>query len=578
MSAQVLDLAGAIDSDSGGSGLGAAAVGDQRWGGHAGAHRRAESARPGAALALPASLLPEDADAWLFSAAPAAALPPPLQGAGSQNPELEGRVGPALGAQNSPRAEPGSALCGSIHPGAAPGGAMFANTLPPPACDNAAAPPPTAVSENALPPLTCDSADASPAAALFANALPPPARDDVALRPTAPTFACALPSPAWDGAAAAPGGALFADVLPPLTGPQGPISPPASSTRRGDRPNQAGAIGPAGSHASADTASVDGKPAEAIADAAGRGEPDESGARRMGGAWPASEPGPVPGPRAARGARRGLRFDDPAPPAFALPGAPRAAAGTSPNSAAAAAARQGGAACADAPEPGGGSPSSAASASAEGGARPPHTPGAVPGKGASAAGPVRTPAPVSFTPARSVVQRGADPDLDIEEQVPPGSPHSWGVRLKCLGSQGLPISRPATPPAGPELGSGSEDPAGPPPASSAWLGPAGLAGALRGSPSAGIARRWLQAAGAAGAGSPAGGTLKPFPGGRLRDAAPSARLEPYRPAALAGMWRRAASLPREPALQYTEFVCRCSRACTSQRCFRHSPPRTGYFK
>ena len=547
MGAQVLDLGGASDSDSGSSGLGAAV--DQRWGRRAGPHRRA-SARPGAARALPVSLLPDDADAWLFSAAPAAALPPPLQGAGFHNPEPEGRAGPALGARKSPGGEPGSAEAptgsaprGSAHPGAAPDSGMFANTLPPPARDNAAAPPPTAVFENALPPLTRDEAAASPASAMFANALPPPARDDFAPQPAASMFANALPPPAWDGGAAAPGGALFANALPPIAGPQGPISPPASFTHPGDRPNQAGTVAPPGSNASVDTASLRGKPVEVLADAAGHGEPDKAGARRMGGAWPGSEPGPLAGPRSLKGARRGLRFDDPAPPAFVLPGAPCAAGGigTPSGSPAAAMVRQGGAECADAPESGNGSPGSAASASAEGDARSPHTPGGVPGKVSSAAGPVRTPAPVSFTPARSVARRGAELDVHLKEQVSPGSQRSGGVRLDHLGSQGLPVSRPATPPAGPQLGLGSGTPASidaamSPTASSAWLGPAGLAGALRGSPGAGIARRWLQAAGGAGALDAAAGTSNQFPGGRLRDAAPSARPEPYRPAALAAMW------------------------------------------
>ena len=557
MGAQMLDLGGASDSDSGSSGLGGgpAAV-DQRWGGRAGPHRRA-SARPGAARALPASLLPDDADAWLFSAAPAAALPPPVQGSGFQDPEPEGRAGPALGARKSPGREPGraeapagSAPCGSAHPGAAPDSGMFANTLPPPARDEAAAPPPTAVSENALPPRTRDEAAASPAGAMFANALPPPARDDFAPQPAASMFANALPPPAWDGGAAAPGGALFANALPPIAGPQGPISLPASCTHPGDRPNHAGAVAPPGSNASVDTASLRGKPVGALADAAGHGEPDEAGARRMGGAWPGSEPGLVPGPRALRGARRGLRFDDPAPPAFVLLGAPCAAGGigTPSGSTAAAVVRQGAAKCADAPEPGGGSPGSAASASAEGAARSPHTPGGVLGKGTSAAGPVRTPAPVRFTPARSVARRGADPDVHLEGQVSQGSQRSGGVRLDHLGSQGLPVPRPATPPAGPQLGLGSETPAASdaamsPPASSAWSGPAGLAGALRGSPGAGIARRWLQAAGGAGALDAAAGTSNHFPGGRLRDAAPSARPEPYRLTALAAMWGCASPLP-----------------------------------
>ena len=529
MGAQVLDLGGASDSDSGSSGLGAAV--DQRWGGRAGRHCTA-SARPGAARALPASLLPGDADAWLFSSAPAAALPPPLQGAGCQNPDLQGGAGLALGAQNSPEAEPGSAeppigssLCKGGDPSTTPGGSMFANTLPPPACDNTAAPPPTAVFGNALPQLANDSAAELPAAAMFANALLPPA---------------------WDNAAAAPGVALFANALPPIAGPQGVApSPHSSFTRPGDclmaNPNQAGA-GAAGSKASVDTVSVHSTPAEALLGAAGNGERGEAGASRVGDA--------APGPKTLRGARRGLRFDDPAPPAFVLPGGLSRASGcgTSPASPAAAAAQQGGAECAEAPPPGGGSPGSAAGAHAEGDARSPHTPGGVPGKESDAAGPVRTPAPVRFTPARSLARHGEDPDPTIEEQMSPGSQGSWGMRPGFLGSQGLPICSPAIPSAGPELDSGSETPAAmgaatPPLASSPWSGPAGLAGALRGSPSAGIARRWLQAAGAAGTYDPAAGTSNTFPGGRLRDAAPSARPEPYRPTALAAIWGCAVPLP-----------------------------------
>ena len=519
MGAQVLDLGGASDSDSDSSGLGAAAIVDYRMGARAGPDHKLP-AKPGAAHALPASLLQHDADAWLFSAAPAAALPPPPQGAGFQYPELEGDAGLAAGALTSSGPEvggaellTGSAVDGSTHIGVSPGDAMFANA-PPPARDRVAALCPTTVFGNTLPPLTCDDASASPAAAMFANALPPPDRDDVVGSPAAMMSASALPSAARDDTTASPAAAsMFAIALPPVAGPQESPSP-----------DRAGAVVQAGA---AEFRAVHGKRGDALADAAG-----------CGGSGLGSGSGSRP--RTLRGARRGLRFDDPAPPAFVLPAAACAAPGTatSPEVSDAAVAQRGEAERAEAPASGSGSPRSAASTSAEGDARSPRTPGGVPGKGMSAAGLLRTPAPITFTPARSVARREADPDPTLEKQMLAGFPRSWGVRLGYLCSQGLPASCPTTPAVGVGLGLGPAFPVDtitPPPVSSPLLGHAGLAGTPCGSRCAGIASRWLQAVGAAGASSPAAGAFKPFPGGRLRDAAPSAR-----PAAVLAMWRRVA--------------------------------------
>lgn len=205
--------------------------------------------------ALPVSLLPPAADDWLFSARPAAALPLPPAGSGSGD-----------GAHDS--APPSSALPGT---GRDCGGASpFASALPPPA-EPRRKPQRGEPLKDPVP---------EPSAAAFANALPPVAGRAVPPAPAAlpgvhqgVAWVNPIPTPA-------PATAAFLNALPPV-----------AASDAGQRQ-----------------------------DAGGRGEKSRP-------AWGRCESreglGRVPleglglGNRAPRGARRGLLFEDPMPPACA---------------------------------------------------------------------------------------------------------------------------------------------------------------------------------------------------------------------------------------------------------------------
>ncbi|KAK9824968.1 hypothetical protein WJX81_000040 [Elliptochloris bilobata] len=113
---EVLDLGGGSDSDSRSSAGGAAGIMDYRKGAGTGpAHRRPSD--PGAVHALPVSLLPPNADDWLFSARPAAALPPPLPAAGLALPS--GGAGGAVERAGGERVAAAAAFPGAWHDAAA---------------------------------------------------------------------------------------------------------------------------------------------------------------------------------------------------------------------------------------------------------------------------------------------------------------------------------------------------------------------------------------------------------------------------------------------------------------------------
>lgn len=152
--------------------------------------------------------------------------------------------------------------------------------------------------------------------------------------------------------------------------------------------------------------------------------------------------------------------------------------------------------------------------------------------GDRAGGRARKSAPLVFTPAT----HGRDPDPGADPtpnpkpgaSTPQGSGHACDVRPGYLGGLGPPASRAGPNAFGLLLGSGS------PAVSNGGSSKAGSPQQSQGSGSVGLARaQW---------GSPAGATTglaaaTAFPGGRVRDAVPSPKPEPFRPAAIAAFWR-----------------------------------------